>query len=127
MKNDLDTVAEGGENEATLSPHSLPRKHPANLFTAEASQPNAIESQLNQSNTIEFQSNLKIGVIFDWDSIAFDNRISTVRLCSILFDWFDHRIRSIEIVWLLCRLIVQSSYKLKLYLAKDSFRKGKHF
>ena len=60
------------------------------------SQSNAIESQ---SNAIENQSNLKIAVIFDWDSIAFDNRISIIRLRLIWFDWFDRGFCSIEIVW----------------------------
>ena len=46
-----------------------------------------IEHNQMQSNTIEPQSNPKIGVIFDWDSIAFNNRISIVRLHSIWFDW----------------------------------------
>ena len=63
VKNDLDTVA---KEERTL----VAEKNILWTGTTEASQSNAIESQ----------SNPKIGVIFDWDSIAFDNQISTVRL-----------------------------------------------
>ena len=71
----------------------LSRQNAKWFSNAIESQSNAIESQSNAIESIErnrisiepieSQSNLKIGVIFDWDSIAFDNRISTVRLRSI--------------------------------------------
>ena len=45
------------------------------------------------------QSNPKIAVIFYWVSIAFGNQISIDRLRSTWLNWFDCRIRSIDIVW----------------------------
>ena len=98
----------------------------SNLNRTQSNQSNAIESiERNRISiepiehnriSIEFQSNLKIGVIFDWDSIACDNRISTVRSRSIAFNWFDRRTRSIDIVWLLLvgDLIVQFLRKLSV-------------
>ena len=59
----------------------------------------------NQSNAIKRKIPIECNRIlprnwlFDWDSIAFDNRIAIIRSCLIAFDWFDCDFRSIAFDW----------------------------
>ena len=87
VKNDLNTVAEGGENEATLRPHSLLTKTSCQPVRCRA------PKHLPQSNAIESQSNQSYIEIRLRSTIKFQP-----------FNWFDRRICSIEIVWELTRV-----------------------
>ena len=67
------------------------------FFTANWNQSSLGAGQSNTIESIEYnriqskQLNGKSWVTFDWNSIAFDNRIAIIRLSSIdsAFDWFD--------------------------------------